>query len=251
MVPFLAACGMYTILGFWGSGNSGEIPDLQSLFGREFVLSWIALIPAIVILILSMMQVNVKKAMTVSILSALPISIFVQGTSIGELPMLLWSGYRAVDAEVSAMINGGGITSMIRVGCIVSLSSAFSGIFRKTGLLDNAKQLVFKIAERTNPYTAILCTGMVASMIACNQTLAIMLTEQLCEQVEPDGKKRALDLENSTVLVAALVPWSIACATPLASVNAPIGSVLFAFFLYFVPAWRLIVEAVSRKKKYA
>ena len=83
------------------------------------------------------------------------------------------------------------------------------------------------------------------------RSLYTTFEEQLCEQVEPDGKKRAMDLENSTVLVAAMVPWSIACATPLASVNAPIGSVLFAFFLYFVPVWRLIVEAVSRKKKHA
>ena len=127
--------------------------------------------------------------------------------------------------------------------------SAFSGIFRKTGLLDNAKQMILNIAERTNPYTAILCTGTVASMIACNQTLAIMLTEQLCEQLEPNNEKRALDLENTAGLLAPMVPWSIACATPLASVNAPSSAILFAFFLYFVPVWRLIVEAVSRKKK--
>ena len=251
MIPFLAACGVYTALGFMGSGNSGEIPDLQSLFGREFVLSWVALIPALVILVLSMMQVNVKKAMTMSILSALPISVLVQGTSLAELPTLLLTGYRAADAEVASMVNGGGISSMLRVACIITISSAFSGIFRKTGLLDNAKQIVLNISHRTNPYTAILCTGTAASMIACNQTLAIMLTEQLCEQVEPDGKKRALDLENTTVLVAAMVPWSIACATPLTSVNAPSASVFFAFFLYFVPVWRLIVEAVSRKKQHA
>ena len=250
MIPFLAACAMYAALGFMSSGNAGEIPDLQSLFGREFVLSWVALIPAIVILVLSMMQVNVKKAMTLSILSALPISILVQGTEIGELPSLLLTGYRAADAEVAAMVNGGGITSMVRVACIVSLSSAFSGIFRKTGLLDNAKQIIWKISQRTNPYTAILCTGTVASMIACNQSLAIMLTEQLCEQVEPNEKKRALDLENSTVLVAAMVPWSIASATPLASVNAPSAAIFFAFFLYFVPVWRLLVEGISRKKKH-
>ena len=140
---------------------------------------------------------------------------------------------------------------MIRVACIITISSAFSGIFRKTGLLDNAKQIVLNISHRTNPYTAILCTGTVASMIACNQTLAIMLTEQLCEQVEPNGKKRALDLENTTVLVAAMVPWSIACATPLTSVNAPSSSVFFAFFLYFVPVWRLIVEGISRTKEHA
>lgn len=42
-------------------------------------------------------------------------------------------GYTASDAEVGAMLNGGGIISMVRVALIVMISSAYSGIFARRG----------------------------------------------------------------------------------------------------------------------
>ena len=246
LVPFLAACGVFLLLGVF-SNHSGQVPDLQALFGREFVLNWVALLPAVVILVLSALQVKVKLAMTVSILTALPISILLQGTSVAELPGLLLTGYQAADAEVAAMINGGGIASMVRVGCIVCLSSTYSGIFRKTGLLDSAKQAIAGIAKRTNGYTAMLCTSIVAGMIACNQSLSIMLTNQLCDGLEPDKEKFAMNLENTAVVVAPLVPWSIAGGAPLATIGAPTASILFTCFLYLLPMWRLLVEFFGTK----
>lgn len=250
LIPFLMTCGVYLVMGFFASG-SGQVPDLQELFGREFVLSWVALLPAVVILVLSAFQVKVKKAMIVSILTALPISVLIQGTPVQELPGILFLGYHTTDAQLAGMTNGGGIISMIRVACIISLSSAFSGIFRKTGLLDSAKHLIQKLAKRTNAYTATLCTSIVASMIACNQTLATLLTHQLCDQVEEDREKFAMNLENTSIVVAALVPWSIAGGVPLASVGAPTSSILFTCFLYLLPLWRLAVETFGKKRKTA
>ena len=247
MVPFLATCGIYTLIGSFTVGD-GQVPDLQSMFGREFALSWVALLPAVVILVLSVMQVNVKKAMSLSILTALPISLLVQGTTVAQLPALLFSGYKAADPQVAAMINGGGVMSMVRVACIVSLSSAFSGIFRSTGLLDSIKQAIGKLSVRTNPFAATMCTSLVAGMIACNQTLAIMLTNQLCDDLEPDNAKRAMNLENTAVVLSALVPWSIASGVPLASVGGPARSILLACFLYLLPLWRLLVEYSGKKQ---
>ena len=247
MVPFLATCGIYTLIGIFTVGD-GQVPDLQSMFGREFALSWVALLPAVVILVLSLIQVNVKKAMSLSILTALPISLLVQGTTVAQLPALLFSGYKAADPQVAAMINGGGVMSMVRVACIVSLSSAFSGIFRSTGLLDSIKQAIGKLSARTNPFAATMCTSLVAGMIACNQTLAIMLTNQLCDDLEPDNAKRAMNLENTAVVLSALVPWSIASGVPLASVGGPARSILLACFLYLLPLWRLLVEYSGKKQ---
>ena len=247
MVPFLATCGIYTLIGIFTVGD-GQVPDLQSMFGREFALSWVALLPAVVILVLSVMQVNVKKAMSLSILTALPISLLVQGTTVAQLPALLFSGYKAADPQVAAMINGGGVMSMVRVACIVSLSSAFSGIFRSTGLLDSIKQAIGKLSARTNPFAATMCTSLVAGMIACNETLAIMLTNQLCDDLEPDNAKRAMNLENTAVVLSALVPWSIASGVPLASVGGPARSILLACFLYLLPLWRLLVEYSGKKQ---
>ena len=76
-------------------------------------------------------------------------------------------------------------------------------------------------------------------MIACNQTLAIMLTRQLGSDLEPDNSRMALALENSAVLIAPLIPWSIAGAVPLTTIGAPMSSLFAAFFLYLVPLCHL------------
>lgn len=248
LIPFLTAVILYTAVGMM-LGAAGEVPDLEAVFSREFELSWLALLPALVILFLSLLQVNVKLAMIASILTALPICVLIQGTAPGDLPVLLLTGYGAADPEVAAMLNGGGITSMLKVAAIVCLSSSYSGIFRKTGLLDRAKQGIDALARRTNSYTATLLTSIVAGMIACNQTLTIMLTHQLCSHTQQDQQRFAIQLENTAVVVAPLVPWSIAGAVPLASIGAPTSSILFACFLYLLPLWRLVVETAGNKKR--
>lgn len=77
----------------------------------------------------------------------------------------------------------------------------------------------------------MLCTAVAASVIACNQTLSILLTHQLCADTEPDGPSCAIDLENSVVVLAPLVPWSITGAVPLASAGALEQSLLAACYL--------------------
>ncbi len=239
LIPFVLSCAVYAALGLMVP-QEGEIPDLKAAFAQEFVLHWTALLPAAVILLLSAFRVNVKAAMAASILTAVPICLFLQQIPAAELLRTALTGFQAADPEVAVMMNGGGITSMLKVAGIVCLSSSYSGIFRKTGLLDGARTAVDKLAEKTNSYAAMLITSVLTGMIACNQTLSVMLTHQLCASPERPGTDLALDLEDTAVVTAPLIPWSIAGAVPLAAVGAPPSAVLLACYLYLLPLWRLI-----------
>lgn len=73
---------------------------------------------------------------------------------------------------------------MVNVSLVVCLSSSFSGLFDGTGLLDGVRGLVEGLARRVSPYAAVLAVSVPASMVACNQTLGIMLTSQLCGHAE-------------------------------------------------------------------
>lgn len=238
LAPFLLSCAVYAALGAYAA-PSGAPLDLRALFGREFTLHWLALAPAAVILLLSVLRVNVKTAMTASILTAALLCISLQHTALPDLLRTALTGYRARNAEVAAILNGGGVTSMLKVGGIVCLSASYSGIFRKTGLLDGAKHAIESLAARSTSFAAILCTSVLAGMIACNQSLSTMLTHQLCDGLEPNDSDLALALEDSVIVVAPLVPWSIAGGVPLASVGAPTEALLFACYLYLLPLWRL------------
>ena len=179
---------------------------------------------------------------------AFVLCLAVQHMPLADVLRCALSGYAAPDAAAGALLNGGGIVSMLRVAAIVCISSAYAGIFRATGLLDGATARIARLSRRITPYGAMLCTSAVASMIACNQTLSILLTHQLCAGTEPDGAACAIDLENSAVILAPLVPWSIAGAVPLATVGAPEQSLLLACYLYLLPACVLVRNCLCRRR---
>lgn len=246
-VPFGVSCAVYALLGLANS-HSGALPDLWALFGSGFVLHWIAVIPAAAILLLSCLRVNVKIAMTVSILTAIPLCVFLQDLSLADTLGFMLGGYRTKTAALASMVDGGGAVSMLRAGAIVCLSSSYSDIFRKTGLLDRIKSSIAALAGRTTPYLAILCTSLVANMVACNQTLGILLTHQLCDTLEPDRKKLAVLLADSATITAPLIPWSIAGAVPLAAIGADAASIPFACYLYLLPLWHLFCSLHKKRR---
>jgi NhaC family Na+:H+ antiporter len=238
LVPFLLSGAVYGLLGLLAPHGEGTL-DLAALFSREFDLSLWAVIPAAVILVLSLLRVNVKLAMGASILSAVPLCLLLQGCAPLSLLKIAVLGYAAADAEVGAMLSGGGMVSMLRVGAIVCLSASYSVLFQKTGLLDRIKGAIGRLARRTSPFFAMLITSLLAGMVACNQSLTILLVHQLCRDLRPAPSDLALDLEDTAVVVSPLVPWSIAGAVPLSAVGAPSLSMLLACYLYLLPLWRL------------
>ena len=61
------------------------------------------------------------------------------------------------------------------------------------------------------------------------------LGAQLLESAYDDREELAMDIENSGILIAGLIPWSIACSIPLAMLGAGNGAILYAFLLWLIP----------------
>lgn len=241
LVPFLAACAVYLVLGLSAAGG-GALPDIRGLFSRALVLHWVALAPAALVLVLAAFRLPVRRVLAASILAALVLYLTLQGGSVQSLPRLLFFGCHLDDPELEALLGGGGLVSMLRSAAIVCLSSSYAGIFERTGLLRSLQSKIEALGRR-RAYPAVLAAGAATALVSCNQTLAILLTHQLCARLE-DGPDLALDLEDSVVVLAALVPWSIAATVPLSTVGAPGTSIAAACYLYFLPLWRLL----SRRK---
>ena len=273
LIPFLVSCAIYLAAGMIGSagaagtagtaGASGSAGaagaagagaaaigalDLQGIFSRAFVLHWSALIPAAVIFTLALCRVNVKIAMAASIASAIPLCLILQNMHMPELLRVAVFGFFPQDPEVAAMVSGGGIVSMLRVAGIVCISSSYSDIFKQTGLLDGVKKAIATIGSKTTSYTAAMVTSIAAGMIACSQTLTILLTNQLCSDLNPDKEQFAVDLEDSAVVIAPLVPWSIAGAVPLSAIGAPMSAILASFYLILLPLWRNALSLIEKRR---
>ena len=243
VVPFVATCVIYGLLGaLLNAGETDGAPvaaDIVALFEGVFDIGWPAFVPAVLVLVLAVARVDVKAVMLASIACAFVLCVCVQGMDVRSVLATLVGGYACPDAQVARMLDGGGLLSMVEVGAIVCISSAYAGIFQGTGLLDGLRSVLERLAKRTTPFAAVLASSAVTNAVACNQTLSTILTQQLCDGIEKDGRHMMIDLEDSVILLAALVPWSIAATVPLTTIGAPIAGIAFAFYLYLQPLWRL------------
>ncbi len=235
-VPFGAACLFYLLAGSRGAGGQMDSSCVDA-FARGFSLSLWTAVPALLILVLACFRVKVVRTMAVSAAAACLVALLVQKTPPAQLARTLVLGYAPADPQLADLLAGGGLASMVNVTCIIIVSSASFGIFDATHLLDGLKEPLHRLAGKITPEGATVLASVLLSGLACNQTLAAMLTHQLCGPLFETKERQALMLEDTVILLAGLIPWSIAGSVPLASIGAPLSSMLYGVYLYFIPLW--------------
>ena len=245
IIPFIVTCLFYLLLGFKSTVSNISV-DVTEIFKQNYNLNIVVIIPAILIIILSILKINVKKTMLVSIVISFIIAMFIQRDSIVALINYCIFGYHHPNERLNLMMKGGGILSMVNVSLIVGISSSYSGIFKETKLLVSLKEHLKVFAKKTSNYFVIFLSSIISGAIACNQSLGIILTNELSEELV-DKRERAIILENTVVLLVGLIPWNIAMDVPLKTLDVGVMSGLFAFYLYFLPLWNLFVGIIKEK----
>lgn len=246
LVPFSLTCAFYIIF----SGNVVDMTSTETLtniFQTHFNLHWLTALPALLILILALCHVNVLIAMTASVLCGCIIALTLQQISLTQLLHHLLAGYHATDPALAVLLDGGGLAAMLSVSVIIIISSSYSGIFLRTKLLDGLKKRIHRLAKPCTAFGATTITAVVACAISCNQTLATTMTHQICGDLFDSQKQRALALEDTAIVIAALIPWSIAGAVPIAAIGATSGCLLYAIYLYAIPLWNWATALYHRK----
>lgn len=246
MIPFVLTYAVYAAMGLLFQDGSAH-HDAAGLFRQAFTLSWITLIPAALVIILSARHVDVKLIMIASTAAAAAIAVGTQQMNPLEVLRVCLLGFHPANPALARLASGGGAVSMTDVVAIICISSSYAGMFSGTGFLHRIQGHMAALSRRATPFGAIIATSVATSMVSCNQTLATMLTHQLCQSVEPDPQRLAIHLENTVIVISALVPWSIACSAFLAIIDAPLASVPLACYLYFIPLWNFLT---SRPKQH-
>ena len=246
IIPFIVTCLFYLLLGFKSTVSNISI-DVTEIFKQNYNLNIIVIIPAILIVILSILKINVKKTMLVSIVISFIIAIFIQRDSIVALINYCIFGYHHPNERLNLMMKGGGILSMVNVSLIVGISSSYSGIFKETKMLVSLKKHLKDFSKKTSSYFVIFLSSIISGAIACNQSLGTILTNELCGELV-EKQKMAIILENTVILLVGLIPWNIAMDVPLKAIGVGFMSGLFAFYLYFLPLWNLFLDFIKERK---
>ncbi|WP_339006571.1 Na+/H+ antiporter NhaC family protein [Fusobacterium polymorphum] len=246
IIPFIVTCLFYLFLGFKSKVSNISV-DVTEIFKQNYNLNIIVIIPAILIIILSILKINVKKTMLVSIVISFIIAMFIQRDSIVALINYCIFGYHHSNERLNLMMKGGGILSMVNVSLIVGISSSYSGIFKETKMLVSLKKHLKDFSKKTSSYFVIFLSSIISGAIACNQSLGTILTNELCGEFV-EKQKMAIILENTVILLVGLIPWNIAMDVPLKTIGVGFMSGLFAFYLYFLPLWNLFLDFIKERK---
>ncbi len=249
-IPFVLTLALYGVLArvYPISGVDAGIMDALS---SEFHLSWPVIIPAVALLALPWFKMSARGAIAIScVLSAL-CALFIQHMDPGTLLGACVLGYRAVQPELRDILSGGGLVSMADVVVIVILSCAYSGMFSGTGLLEPVTEKIGGLIDRVGLFTVHILLSFGTCMLFCNQTVGTVLSAQLTREeyrrrgLEP--MELAANIGNSTINLAGLVPWAIACSVPLTTMGVGLEALPFAVYLYLLPAWNWILVDGKRK----
>lgn len=238
-LPFIATIIIYLFL---SKENPINITNniLIEKFSVYFNLHMATIIPALIIFLLAALKKSVKVSMFFSIITAILVCYYLQNLTWQEILKSMIFGYELkADSELSGIISGGGLMSMVSVSFVVLIASSYSGIFEGTGMLKDIQGFLIKISKKIGIYMTTVFTSIVTCAFCCNQTLPILLTYDLMRNIYNDKKLTkshiAIDIENTVILIAELFPWSVAIAVPLATIGVDSKAIPYAVFLYLVP----------------
>lgn len=213
--------------------------DLVQSFETAFTLSPWAFVPAILMLALPLLKVRVIMAMLVSITASVAVACLVQGVPFFAVCKACVFGYQAEGEGLGAILNGGGMVSMLEIIVILLLSGSYSGIFSGTRMLKGLQEKLKRACGRIGRFGVMTLVSLGTVVVFCNQTIATMICADLLKKPYLDeggtAEELAIDMENTVIVLSGMVPWAIACTVPLAFMDVGTEALLYSFYLILLP----------------
>lgn len=234
---------LLTVLAFGVLSRMNPIQRMDSAvlsaLRENFDLHWTVLLPAVLMLVLPLAKVPVKWAMAASAATAFVLTVALQGLPVPEALRTAILGYAPRQAELAGILSGGGLVSMVTSGAVVFITSLYAGILEGIDALAPAKDWVERLSRRVGLFPAAVLVSTAVVSVFCNQAVMVMIDAQLlADSYEARGASRtelAMDIANSGVTIAGLVPWSIAITVPLSMLDVGTEAIPWCVLLYMIP----------------
>ncbi|MEM6450231.1 MAG: Na+/H+ antiporter NhaC family protein [Cyanobacteria bacterium P01_D01_bin.105] len=222
---------------------------------NAFDLSPVVLLPAIAVLLLAVGRVEVKLAMLVSIGLGVAIAHSLQHYSFLKIFQFSLLGFQLGQSSsqlssLQTVLLGGGLMPMVKATFVVIISTALAGIFSASKILQFIDDWLTHIRTQRQLKQATAVVSIFSNLFGCTQTIAILLTQSIMhphyskydqkhdqthELTETVDSQLALDLEDTAVVIAPLIPWNIASLIPMATLSVGSGFIPYAAYLFLLP----------------
>lgn len=251
MLPAAISLIIYCALSFLNPitvAHSGYLSDIS----EDFNITLWALLPVAVMFVFPLLKIPVRYALAVSTLAASLIAWLVQNEAPSAVLQSFIYGYYPKNAVMGDIWNGGGLLSMAGIVSILLVSSTFSKIMGVSGMMKNLNEFVGRMMKRFGESATVILSSFFTSGVFCSQITSCMMTTALLKrQYAKRGQSReelALDLENSLVIIAPMVPWCLSCSVPLKLLDVGVGALRWEFYIFLIPVCYFIGKEIKSRR---
>lgn len=246
-LPLGVTTAIYAVLSVCNPIRTVDETLLAALHERFSISAW-TLLPAAIMLVLPLVRVSIRTTLLLSSIAAFCISVLVQNMGVWETLRAALLGYEIEAGMLREILSGGGAISMLKSSVMVMFTGLFAGLLTGVGAMDGMKGKVELVAQKWGLFGATTVVSIVTGAVFCNQSILCMmgyplLRESYAGRGAPK-EEMALDMENSGVVLAALIPWNIACSIPHQMLGVGAETVLYTVLLYMIP----LCYAVTKKR---
>lgn len=140
---------------------------------------------------------------------------------------------------------------MLKAAVVITVSSAFAGILDGAGVFKSFENRLLFAKKRHQVLSVTAVSSTAAAAFGCSQVMAVMLTNQLVSSLYKrnnfDKYELALDIENTAILISALIPWNIAGFIPASTLGVGPEFIPFAFYLFITPLFGIVYHGAKKK----
>lgn len=254
----IALC-IYAFLGLQYSDtqmNAENLSLISNTLNNNFNISFLLLIPPVVIMFFAMRGVAALPGMFAGVLAGGLVAIVFQGASIGDVMNAMMNGYVSETGVeyVDKLLSKGGMMSMAWVSLLMLIALAYAGLLEKTRCLDTILEAILKrIKGRAGLVTASVLSTLgfsVSSDIYVAMTIPGRIFTPGYRQLGYSSANISRIIEDGGTLAAPLIPWNSGGVyvsgvlgvptlvyAPFAFANwlAPLFDLLWGWTGFFVP----------------
>lgn len=251
-IPFIITGILYVFCNSNGDKIVKNISMLE-LLENNFNLSYLNFLPIGIILFLTLFRTNVKISLSLSILAAIFLSFFIQGYEIIDIFKTLIFGFFFEEKNpLYNILKGGGIISMWKTCMIVFISCCLSGIIQKLQLFNKLESFILKSKNEMGLYIWTMIVSIITGMFGCNQSIAVVMTIDIMKNSykikEIAKEKFAIDIENSAIVLSALIPWNLASLVPATVMEMKnFEYLIYSFYVILLPIFTLTYKKLIKK----
>jgi NhaC family Na+:H+ antiporter len=231
----LIALTLYLVAGYAliepGDTAFGAINQITTRLEQEFVLGWVPLLPALIVIALALMRKPPLPSLFAGVLAGALVAFFLQGKGVHDVFTYAQSGYK-IDtgvADIDSLLNSGGIQSMMWTISLMLIALGFGGALERTGCLES---IIMAIISRVKTFAAVQISAIgmafATNVVAGDPYISIALPGRMFAPLYRGMGYSTLNLsravEEGGTLMSPLIPWNAGGAFVISALGLGIMS---------------------------